>query len=244
MLLKDKNAILEALRAGRAFNYVTVSASAARDERIDEIVSAAKTAGVRVITGNAKNRGRERGEPPVSAECADFEYTSVESIINNALPHGAAAHVVALDHVQDPHNLGAILRTAAAAGVHGVIIQKQRCCPVTAAAYEVSSGGAEHVPVARAANLPQTLEQLKQAGFWAAGADAEGGRSLWEADLNTPLVWVLGAEGRGLQRLVRERCDFLVRIPAHERFSTLNVSVAAAVLMFEARRIKMQSGDS
>jgi 23S rRNA (guanosine2251-2'-O)-methyltransferase len=206
-------------------------------------VREAKSAGVRVIMGKEKNRGRERGETPVSAECADFEYTPIEDIIENALSHGAGAHVVALDHVQDPHNLGAILRTAAAAGVQGVIIQKQRCCPVTAAVYEVSSGGAQHVPVARVPNLPRALEQLKQAGFWTAGADAEGGRPLWEAGLNVPLAWVLGAEGRGLQRLVRERCDFLVRIPAHERFATLNVSVAAAVLMFEARRVKSLSSD-
>jgi 23S rRNA (guanosine2251-2'-O)-methyltransferase len=242
MLLKDKNAILEAMRSGRRFRSLTLYVEPERDARLAEIVELGRSRGVHAVFVNPARqaRGAQRPESALLAECDDFEYQPLEKIIDAALALGASAQVVALDHVQDPHNLGAILRTAAAVGAAGVLLQNRRCCPVTAAAYETSSGGAEHVRVAMVPNLVGALDAFKKNGFWAAGADERAGATLYKADLNVPLVWVLGAEGAGLHRLVRESCDFLVRIPTSENFPSLNVSVATGVLLFEALRQKTQ----
>lgn len=142
-----------------------------------------------------------------------------------------------LDGVQDPHNLGACLRSAAAAGAHGLVLPRDRSSPLSAAALRVAAGGAEAVPVYQAGNLARALQGLKDAGVWLVGLDAGGGQTLYELDLALPLAIVAGAEGRGLRRLTREGCDYLARIPLAEGpVSQLNLSVAAAVALFEARR--------
>ena len=240
MLLTDKNAIREALSCGRKLRAITFFADPARDARLGEIAEFARRAGYRIAWTDPKPRGRNAPRPAtvVQAEFDDFSYTPLDQLMLAAKAAGAAAQIVALDHVQDPHNLGAILRSAAAARAHGVIIQNRRCCPVTAAAYETSCGGAEHVPVAQTANLVQTLELLKRDGFWTMGADERADKTVYETDLNLPLVWVFGAEGEGLHRLSRRSCDFMVKIPTDPAFPSLNVSVAAGVLMFEALRQK------
>lgn len=144
--------------------------------------------------------------------------------------------LLVLDGVTDPHNLGACLRTAEGAGAHGVIIPRDRAAAVDAVVRKVAAGAAEFVPVATVTNLARTLDLLKARGVWVAGTDADAQQSLYAADLNRPLALVLGAEGSGMRRLTRDKCDFLVRIPMAGRLESLNVSVAAGVLLFEARR--------
>jgi 23S rRNA (guanosine2251-2'-O)-methyltransferase len=141
-----------------------------------------------------------------------------------------------LDGVTDPHNLGACLRTADAAGVHAVLIPKDRAATVDGVVRKVAAGAAEFVPVASVTNLARTIDMLKERGIWVVGTDAEAPQTLYAADLKRPLALVLGAEGGGMRRLTRERCDFLVRIPMAGRVESLNVSVAAGVVLFEARR--------
>lgn len=148
----------------------------------------------------------------------------------------ADAFVLVLDGVQDPHNLGACLRNADAAGVQAVIVPRDNSAPVSAVTRKAASGAAEVVPIFAVANLARALDQLKEAGVWLVGADGEAEQSLYDLDLRGPLAWVLGGEGRGLRRLTRERCDFLARIPMAGTVASLNVSVAAGICLFEARR--------
>lgn len=240
MRLTDKNAILEALRAGRPVLHVTFHTQPKKDPRLAEIEQLARAAGAAVQVGDPwqRGRGQQRAECALEAECADFAYTPLDRIIKLARNAGPSAQVIALDHVEDPHNLGAVIRSAAAAGAVAVIIENRRCSPVTAVAYETSSGAAECVPVAMVANLRSTLEDFKKRDFWIAGTDERAEQSVYDTDLAVPLVWVMGAEGNGLSRLVSETCDFLVRIPTSPQFPSLNVSVAAGVLLFEAKRQK------
>jgi len=244
MKLIDKNSIFEALKAGRA-RSISV-APAARDARVLEIMQLAEELGVPVNTVDTagKNRGRgarRRGasQPAIEAYCDPFEYAPLEHLREEIADAGNSAVIIALDHVQDPRNLGAILRTAAAAGARGAIIERRRCCEVTDVAYETSCGGADRVPVVMASNLRQALSQMKEWGCWIAGADERAEKDCWSHDLAPdPLVLVLGSEGEGLSRIVRKECDFLLRIPTVPEFPSLNVSVAASVLIFEAARQK------
>lgn len=242
MRLSNKNSVLEALRNGRKVRGVAVHRGARTDGRLEEILAECKRLKVPVEREDmeARGRGDEGGRPVVVARCADFQYADLADVLNGAVEGKSMGVVVALDHVQDPRNLGAIIRTCAAAGAAGVVIEKRRCCKVTDAAADTSSGGIEHVPVARVANLAQAIEKAKGKGFWVVGCGEEGEKELWDYDFTFPVVLVLGNEEKGLARLVREKCDDLVRIPAGGDFSTLNVSTAAAVFVFEARRKWLQ----
>jgi 23S rRNA (guanosine2251-2'-O)-methyltransferase len=150
--------------------------------------------------------------------------------------------LLVLDGITDPHNLGACLRTAAAAGVHAVLMPKDRAATVDGVVRKVAAGAAEFVPVASVTNLARSIDMLKQRGIWVVGTDADAEQSLYGADLKRPLALVLGGEGDGMRRLTRERCDFLVRIPMAGRAESLNVSVAAGVALFEARRQRLETG--
>jgi len=141
-----------------------------------------------------------------------------------------------LDEIEDPHNLGSILRTADAAGVHGVIIPKRRAVGLTAAVAKASTGAIEHVPVARVTNLARTIEELKENGVWIVGTDAKGTQDYRQLDGKMPLAIVIGSEGKGISRLIREKCDFLVRLPMVGKVTSLNASVAASLLMYEVYR--------
>jgi 23S rRNA (guanosine2251-2'-O)-methyltransferase len=143
---------------------------------------------------------------------------------------------VVLDEIEDPHNLGSILRTVDCAGAHGVIVPKRRSAGLTATVAKTSAGAIEHVPVARVTNIAQTIDELKERGVWIAGADAAAERDVYRADLSLPLAIVIGNEGKGLGRLVRERCDFLIKLPMYGRINSLNASVASALLLYEAVR--------
>ncbi|OPZ71911.1 MAG: putative TrmH family tRNA/rRNA methyltransferase [Firmicutes bacterium ADurb.Bin456] len=177
----------------------------------------------------------EAGHQGVVALVAAREYVEVMDILQ-AVPPGEAPLLMLLDEIHDPHNLGAILRTAGAAGVHGVIIPRRRSAPLTQAVARSSAGAIEYVPVARVANLAMTMEDLKKKGLWIAGADPGGRELYWDARLEGPLALVIGGEDKGLGRLVKEKCDILVRFPMQGRINSLNASVAAALFAYEVLR--------
>ena len=171
------------------------------------------------------------GHQGVVAEVGALAYLDLSDIIDAVT--GPRALVLALDGVEDPMNLGALMRSAEAAGANGIVLPRERAAPLTATALKASAGAAEYLPVARVTNLVRALNELKEAGFFVIGADADADHSLYDQDLNLKLVLVIGGEGRGLRRLVRETCDVIVSIPLAGQISSLNASVAGAVAMFE-----------
>lgn len=209
------------------------------DGRLAAIASRLEALGV-----HAQPTGRDRLE--VLAEGHHHQGIVIESVVpadlgenelRDALEHiNHLPFFLVLDHVQDPHNFGACLRTADAAGVQGIVVTRDQSVGVTPTVAKVASGAAETLPIYRVINLARTLGWLKESGIWAVGADGEAEKSLYEADLAIPLALVIGAEGKGLRRLTREYCDFLVSIPMAGQVESLNLSVAAAVLMFETVR--------
>jgi 23S rRNA (guanosine2251-2'-O)-methyltransferase len=184
---------------------------------------------------------RERHQGIV-VEVAPYEYVEIEDIMNRARSTGEEPLVLILAELEDPHNFGAILRTAEAVGVHGVIIPKRRSVQLNATVAKVSSGAAEYVPVARVANLGQAVEKLKDFGLWITGADMHGENILWEANLTGPLALVIGGEGRGIPKLLKEKCDFLISIPMKGKISSLNASAAASIFLFEVLRQRSKMG--
>ena len=235
-LLLGLNPVREALKSGRPVDKVLL-AEGDRSARTGEIMALARDSGVPVqkvdrarldfLSGNARHQG-------VLAYVAAHGYVSLEDILARA--GDVPPLVLLLDEINDPHNLGAILRTAEAAGVHGVVITKRRSVSLTPAVARVSAGAVEYVPVARVANLVQTIETLKERGMWVVGADAGGRELYWQARLDGPLALVVGGEDKGLGRLVREKCDLLVKLPMLGRINSLNASVASALMMYEVVR--------
>ena len=227
----------EALRAGRPINKILI-AEGSDSGPLREIFSMARNAGIPVQRVDRQRLNKYVPETARQGEvalAAAREYVEVEDILQ-AVPPGEDPLLMLLDEIHDPHNLGAILRTAEAAGIHGVIIPRRRSVPLTQAVAKSSAGAVEYVPVARVTNLPATMEDLKKRGLWIAGADAGGKELYWDAPLDGPLALVVGGEGKGLGRLVKERCDILVRFPMHGRVNSLNASVAAALFAYEVLR--------
>ena len=178
----------------------------------------------------------------VIAQAAAHEYVSVADLLEVARARGEQPFLLLCDGLTDPHNLGAVIRSAETAGAHGVIIPKRRSVGLTATAAKASAGAIEHIGVARVTNLAATIDELKDAGVWVFGADAGGDKNLYEADFVGATAIVIGSEGSGLSRIVREKCDFIVSIPMKGRVNSLNASAAAAVLLYEAVRQRSQEG--
>lgn len=236
--LFGRNAVLEALKAGRAINRICL-ARGERQGSVKEIAALAKAGGIVVQEVDPRKIQEAAGalrHQGVMAYVAPVAYASVDEILARAAACGKAPFIVLLDELEDPRNLGAILRTADAAGVHGVLIPKRRGCQLSAAVAKTAAGALEYVPVARVGNIVQTLRELKEKGLWIAGADMDGASPYYEADLTGPIVLVVGSEGRGIGRLVKEACDFLVRIPMCGQINSLNASVAAGILLFEINK--------
>ena len=237
-ILVGRNAILEALRSGRSIHRLLV-AKGSKEGPLSEILALAKEQGVLLQTMERENiesiaRGlRHQG---VLAYVAPVEYVPLEEILKRAEQKGEPPFLLLLDELEDPHNLGALLRTADAMGVHGILLPKRRSVPLNATVAKTSAGAIEYVPVARIGNIAATLKELKEKGFWVAGADMEGRQMCYEADLTGPLVLVIGGEGKGMGRLVKETCDFLVKIPMVGNINSLNASVAGSILMYEAMK--------
>ena len=237
-LIEGRNAVIEALRAGTAIDKIYI-ARGETDATLGHIASTARNKGVVVVEADRRKldgMSRTKSHQGVVAIAAVREYASVDDILNAARDKGEAPLVVVCDELSDPHNLGAVIRTAEAAGAHGVIIPKRRSAGLTAIVAKTSAGAVSYLPVARVPNLTALLKELKEQGLWVFGTAADGGTGLYEADLRGPAAIVIGSEGDGMSRLVREQCDFLVSIPMRGRVNSLNASAAAAVVLYEAVR--------
>ena len=206
------------------------------------LFSTARAAGVVVVDADKRKldfMSRTHAHQGVIALTSVREYVSVEDILNIAREKGEKPLIVVCDEISDPHNLGAIIRTAECAGAHGVVIPKRRSAGLTSVVAKTSAGAVSYVPVARVPNIPALLEQLQKEGVWVFGTAAEGACDLYSADLKGPAAIVIGSEGDGMTRLVREKCDFLVSIPMKGSISSLNASAAAAILLYEAVRQRL-----
>lgn len=237
-LIEGRNAVIEALRAGRTLDKIYI-AKGDVDQTLGHIASKARSAGIVVVEADRRKldaMSQTHAHQGVIALCAVKEYCTVADILAIAQERGEPPFVVVCDEISDPHNLGAIIRSAECAGAHGIIIPKRRSAGLTAVVDKTSAGAAEHVAIARVPNLSAAIAELKKAGLWVYGAAAEGTSSLWQTDLTGAVCLVIGSEGDGIGRLVRENCDFLVSIPLKGQISSLNASAAAAVLMYEVLR--------
>ncbi|MGI6345140.1 MAG: 23S rRNA (guanosine(2251)-2'-O)-methyltransferase RlmB [Bacillota bacterium] len=236
--LEGRNPVLEALQAGQDLNKVLI-AKGTSGGAIDRIISLCRRRQVTVqfvdrqVLEKMSVTGRHQG---VVAELAAFAYAQLETVLDRARERQEALLLVMLDGVEDPHNLGSVIRTAEAAGAHGVIIPKHRAVGLTPAVARASAGAIAHLPVVRVTNLVQCCAQLKEAGAWVVGAEADAEQLAYQSRLDGPLVLVLGGEGKGISRLLREHCDLLVRFPLLGQVNSLNVSVSAALLLYEVVR--------
>lgn len=242
-LLIGRNAVREAVKSGRSIDRILVTNE--RDGSLGEIVTLARER--KLVVREVDRRkldelcmpfghgGKTANHQGIVAYAAGVTYCDIADILDVAKARGEAPFVIVLDEIEDPHNLGSIIRSADCAGAHGVVIGKRRSASVTAAAVKASAGATEYVKIARVVNINAALAQLKSAGLWVAGADMKG-ESMRSAALKGPLALVIGNEGEGISKLVRENCDFLVSIPMQGHIDSLNAGVAAAILMFEKKR--------
>ena len=231
--------VLEALKAGRPIRRLLVADQRKQDRDVQAILRLARECGAEVRFASREALNREApgaNHQGVIAIASAKQYATLDEILAAPVLQGRAPLFLVLDGVEDPRNLGAIIRTADAAGVHGVIIPERRATGLTETVAKAAAGAMEHVPVVKVVNIVNTLEEFKKAGVWVAGAEAGGETIYWDADFVRPTALVLGGEDRGVRRLVREHCDYLVSLPQLGIISSLNVSVAAGILLYEALR--------
>ena len=237
-MIEDRNAVTEAIRSGRTINKVFL-ADGDTDRALGRLAAMAKEAGavvVRIDRRKLNEMSQTGAHQGIMASVAVHDYATIDDILAAAEAKGEAPLIVLCDELSDPHNLGAILRTAECAGAHGVIIPKRRSVGLTAVVGKASAGAVEYMPVARVANLTAAIRELKQRGVWIFGTAADGAVPLYSADLKGPAAIVIGNEGVGMSRIVADSCDFKVSIPMKGRISSLNASAAAAILLYEAVR--------
>jgi 23S rRNA (guanosine2251-2'-O)-methyltransferase len=240
---KDKifgiNPVTEALKSGRSVQRILIAEQRKSDRDVQTIMKLAKERDVevRLVTREALTRETPNGlHQGVIAIVAAASYATLDDILQIPVRRGETPLLLILDGIEDPRNLGAILRTAEAAGVHGVIIPERRAAGLTETVAKTAAGALEYVPVVKVVNIVNTIEELKKAGIWVAGAEAGGDMVYWDADFARPTALVMGGEDKGVRRLVRERCDYIVSMPLMGQINSLNVSVAAGVLMYEVLR--------
>lgn len=237
LILEGRNAVTEALKAKRSIDKLFVI-DGKHDGPIKKIISDARSQSIVVnfvdkdqldkISVNKKHQG-------VVAYAAAYDYVSVEDILKIAEDKEEPPFILILDNIEDPHNLGAVLRTANIAGVHGVIIPKRRAVGLTATVAKTSAGAIEYTPVAKVTNIARTIDELKDKGLWITCADMDG-ELMYNIDLKGPLAIVIGSEGEGVSKLVKEKCDFIASIPMKGDITSLNASVATSILTYEALR--------
>ena len=239
--LEGRNALTEALKSGRTIDKVFVAAGDI-DKGLQRLVAQAKEAGAVVVPVDRRKldaMSTTHSHQGVIALVAATAYYTIDDILQEAADRGEAPLIVVCDELSDPHNLGAILRTAECAGAHGVIIPKRRSVGLTATVSKASAGAVEYMKVAKVTNINATLTELKEKGVWVFGTAAEGSVPMYQADLTVPAAIVIGSEGDGMSRLVRKNCDVTVHIPMKGKISSLNASVAASVLLYEAVRQRL-----
>lgn len=237
-IIEGRNAVIEALRAGRAIDKIFLARGDV-DKTLGHIASKAREKGI-VVTECDRRKldfmSQTHAHQGVIALCAVREYCSVEDIFALAEERGEKPFIIVCDEISDPHNLGAIIRSAECAGAHGVIIPKRRSAGLTAIVDKASAGAAEHMAIARVPNIPAAIKELKERGLWVYGTAADGQSDLWHTDFTGSAALVIGSEGDGMGRLVRESCDFIVSLPMKGQVSSLNASAAAAIVMYEVLR--------
>lgn len=237
-IIEGRNAVIEALRAGRAIDKIFI-AKGDVDSTLGHIASKARSAGIVVVEADRRKldyMSQTHAHQGVVALAAVREYCRVEDIFALAEERGEKPFIIVCDEISDPHNLGAIIRTAECAGAHGVIIPKRRSAGLTAIVDKASAGAAEHMAIARVANLPAAIKELKARGVWVYGTAANGQSDLWHTEFDGAVALVIGSEGDGMGRLVSESCDFIISLPMHGQVSSLNASTAAAITMYEVLR--------
>lgn len=240
LTIEGRNAVMEAFRSGKTIDKLFVQ-KGCQDGPINSILREARKHDT-IVSYVAKERldqlsetGKHQG---VIAYAAAYEYAEVEDILKLAEEKGEAPFIFLLDNIEDPHNLGAIIRTANLAGAHGVIIPKRRAVGLTATVAKTSAGALNYTPVAKVTNLGSTIEDLKEKGLWFVCADM-GGTTMYDLNLTGPIGLVIGNEGEGVSRLVREKCDYIASIPMKGNIDSLNASVAAGVLAYEIVRQRL-----
>ena len=239
-MIEGRNAVLEAYRSGKCVDKIYVL-DGCQDGPILTIKREAKKAGTLIkyvdksLLDNMSETGKHQG---VIAVTAAYDYADVDDILRDAKEKGEDPFVVILDNIEDPHNLGAIIRRAHQAGAHGVIIPKNRAVGLTATVARTSAGALNYIPVAKVTNISKTIEDLKKEGLWFVCADMDG-ETMYNLNLKGPIGVVIGSEGEGVSRLVKEKCDFIASIPMKGQIDSLNASVAAGILCFEIVRQRM-----
>jgi len=237
-IIEGRNPVIEALRAKVAIDKVFI-ANEESDTALRYIASSARAAGAAVVNADRRKLDQmsvTHAHQGVIAVAACAEYATICDILETAADRNEKPLIVLCDEISDPHNLGAIIRTCEASGAHGVVVPKRRSAGLTATVAKASSGAVYHTAVARVSNLTATIGELKKAGVWVFGAVGRSDTSLWQADFKVPTAFVIGSEGAGISRLVEENCDFKVSIPMLGKLASLNASVSAAILLYEAVR--------
>ncbi|WP_110113975.1 23S rRNA (guanosine(2251)-2'-O)-methyltransferase RlmB [Bacillus sp. CGMCC 1.16541] len=239
-----KNPVLEALRAERDINKIWISEGSQRGQ-MNSITQLAKESGVLVqfVPKKKIEQMVEGNHQGVVAQVAAYQYAELDDLFTKAEQKSEQPFFLILDEIEDPHNLGSIMRTADAVGAHGIIIPKRRAVGLTATVAKSSTGAIEHIPVVRVTNLSRTIEELKERGLWIMGTDAKGKDDYRHLDGKMALGLVIGSEGKGMSRLIRDKCDFLVRLPMVGNVTSLNASVAASLLMYEVYRKRHPLGE-
>ena len=241
-IVAGRNAVFEALSSRRPVNKIFIKAGL-QGGSLGKIIAAAQSAAVPVEYVQPEKLDRLAPgirHQGIVALASPIAFSSLETVLERAASRNEMPFLLLLDELQDPQNVGALIRSADAAGVHGVLLPRRRSCPLNMVVAKISAGAVNYVPVVQIGNIVQTLRSLKEQGFWVVGADMEGDSLYFETDLDRPLVLVVGAEGKGMGHLVKENCDMLVRIPMQGGVNSLNASAAGAILLYEVVRQRMQ----
>ncbi len=235
--IAGKNPVIEALKSSRDINKILISEGSQRGQ-MQQVTKLAKEANVIVqfVPKKKLDQIYEGNHQGVVAQVAAYKYAELDDLFTAAEKKDEAPFFLLLDEIEDPHNLGSIMRTADAAGAHGIIIPKRRAVGLTATVAKASTGAIEYIPVVRVTNLSRTIEELKERGVWIAGTDASAKDDYRSIDGLLPLALVIGSEGKGMSRLIRDKCDFLLSLPMAGKVTSLNASVAASLLMYEVYR--------
>ncbi len=236
--ITGRQPVIEALKSRQALEKIYIQHGAG-GPAIQEIKDLARQAGVPFVEADKAKLVQLAGDQStqgVVAIAGGTRYLEVDELIEIARGRGEPPFLLVLDEIEDPHNLGALIRTAECAGIHGAIIARHHAASVTATVAKTSAGASAHLPIARVTNIAQTLDELKQEAIWIVGTDVTAERTYFAHDYSGPVALVVGNEGRGMRRLVKEKCDFLIKIPLHGKIGSLNASVAGGIVMFEAAK--------
>lgn len=237
-LIYGKNPVTEAIVSGKTINKIYVSKTS---KDLYEVIKLAKSKKIVVVESDKAKLDKmveHKNSQGIVASITDYEYFDVDDILNEANKRGESPFVIILDKIEDPHNLGAIIRTAECLGVHGIIIQKRNACQVTDTVEKVAAGATSFVKVSRVTNITETIKYLKEKGLWIYGLDMEGAQNIYDTKFDGPIGIVVGNEGSGISRLVKENCDFMIKIPMTGNINSLNASVSTAISIYEVVRQK------